>query len=74
MNLLFDQNLSRRLVSMLAKEFPGSSHVALLGLATGPFLAREWCGDEMAEVVGELPGWDPHSDCGDGHVGVTGGK
>jgi predicted nuclease of predicted toxin-antitoxin system len=30
--LLFDQNLSPRLVARLAASFPGSSHVALLGL------------------------------------------
>jgi len=30
--LLFDQNLSPRLVSRLADAFPGSSHVFLLGL------------------------------------------
>lgn len=34
MRLLFDQNLSRRLVSLLRTEFPGSSHVVLLGLDT----------------------------------------
>lgn len=32
MKLLFDQNLSPRLVQRLADAFPGSSHVALLGL------------------------------------------
>lgn len=32
MKLLLDQNLSRRLVSALDGPFPGSSHVALLGL------------------------------------------
>lgn len=34
MRLLFDQNLSRRLVAMLAAEYPGSRHVADLGLDT----------------------------------------
>jgi predicted nuclease of predicted toxin-antitoxin system len=34
MKLLFDQNLSRRLVAMLAEEFPGSAHVVSLGLDT----------------------------------------
>lgn len=34
MRLLFDQNLSRRLVSLLRAEFPDSSHVVLLGLDT----------------------------------------
>lgn len=34
MKLLFDQNLSRRLVAMLAVEYPGSRHVAELGLDT----------------------------------------
>lgn len=32
MKLLFDQNLSRRLVSLLASEFPGSEHTSNLGL------------------------------------------
>jgi len=32
MKLLFDQNLSLRLVKRLADVFPGSSHVFLLGL------------------------------------------
>ena len=34
MRLLFDQNLSRRLVSLLETEFPGSRHVSDLGLDT----------------------------------------
>ena len=34
MRLLFDQNLSRRLVGTLAVEFPDSCHVAELGLDT----------------------------------------
>jgi predicted nuclease of predicted toxin-antitoxin system len=34
MKLLFDQNLSHRLVGQLAAEFPGSAHVRDLGLAT----------------------------------------
>jgi len=34
MRLLFDQNLSRRLISLLAKVFPDSTHVALVGLDT----------------------------------------
>ena len=33
MKLLFDQNLSRRLVALLADDFPDSSHVSLVGLA-----------------------------------------
>ena len=33
MKLLFDENLSSRLVSALADEFPNSSHVNLIGLA-----------------------------------------
>ena len=33
MKLLFDQNLSHRLVKLLAEEFPGSVHVRELGLA-----------------------------------------
>ena len=32
MKLLLDENLSRRLVPFLQHEFPGSSHVTLLGL------------------------------------------
>lgn len=32
MNLLFDQNLSRRLVGLLATEYPGSEHVEGAGL------------------------------------------
>jgi predicted nuclease of predicted toxin-antitoxin system len=34
--LLLDQNLSRRLVPVLESEFPGSSQVQLLGMATDP--------------------------------------
>ena len=34
MKLLFDQNLSRGLASALEQEFPGSQHVAILGLET----------------------------------------
>ncbi len=33
MKLLFDQNLSPRLVSRLAHRYPGSAHVSALGLA-----------------------------------------
>jgi predicted nuclease of predicted toxin-antitoxin system len=33
-SLLFDQNLSRRLPTLLAAEFPGSEQVLLAGLAT----------------------------------------
>src|SRR5438045_7803257 len=36
MKLLFDQNLSPRLVGMLAAEFPGSEHVRNVGLAASP--------------------------------------
>ena len=32
MKLLLDENLSRRIVSLLETDFPGSSHVVLLGL------------------------------------------
>jgi len=32
MTLLFDQNLSRRLVGLLATEYPGSEHVEHAGL------------------------------------------
>lgn len=34
MKLLFDQNLSPKLVGTLAKDYPGSEHVRDLGLAT----------------------------------------
>ena len=34
MKLLLDQNLSRRLVSLLDREFPGSRHVVDYGLET----------------------------------------
>lgn len=34
MKLLFDQNLSRRLVTILATEFPDSAHVGTLDLDT----------------------------------------
>ena len=33
MSLLFDQNLSRRLPTLLADEFPGSEQVLMVGLA-----------------------------------------
>lgn len=33
MKLLFDQNLSRKLVPYVAQDYPGSAHVLLLGLA-----------------------------------------
>jgi predicted nuclease of predicted toxin-antitoxin system len=36
MKLLFDQNLSHRLVGNLAAEFPGSVHVRDVGLAASP--------------------------------------
>lgn len=36
MKLLFDENLSRRLVQRLADLFPGSTHVALEGLTQAP--------------------------------------
>jgi predicted nuclease of predicted toxin-antitoxin system len=32
MSLLFDENLSRRLVGLLAAEYPGSEHVEAVGL------------------------------------------
>ena len=34
MKLLFDENLSHKLVQLLADQFPGSTHVRQLGLAT----------------------------------------
>lgn len=36
MKLLFDENLSRRLVALLADLYPGSSHVVHAGLAHSP--------------------------------------
>ena len=36
MKLLFDQNMSHRLVGQLAAEFPGSAHVRDAGLAAAP--------------------------------------
>jgi predicted nuclease of predicted toxin-antitoxin system len=36
MKLLFDQNLSYRLVAALAVEYPGSQHVRTVGLAAAP--------------------------------------
>lgn len=36
MKLLIDQNLSHRLVGLLATEFPGSTHVRDAGLAAAP--------------------------------------
>ncbi len=36
MKLLFDQNLSHRLVGLLAAEFPGSAHVRDAGLSSAP--------------------------------------
>src|SRR6516162_7018806 len=36
MKLLFDENLSPRLVNLLAVEFPGSEHVRNVGLAAAP--------------------------------------
>ena len=36
MKLLFDQNLSHRLVTQLATEFPGAAHVRDVGLAAAP--------------------------------------
>ncbi len=36
MRLLFDENLSHRLVAQLAAEFPGSAHVRDVGLAAAP--------------------------------------
>jgi predicted nuclease of predicted toxin-antitoxin system len=35
MKLLFDENLSRRLVELLQDLFPGSVHVTQVGLSTG---------------------------------------
>ena len=36
MKLLFDQNLSHRLVKSFATEFPGSAHVRHVGLEKAP--------------------------------------
>ena len=39
MRLLFDENLSRRLVARLSDLFPGSSHVVVAGLQQKPDIA-----------------------------------
>jgi predicted nuclease of predicted toxin-antitoxin system len=36
MKLLFDQNLSHRLIARLVAEFPGSEHIRNLGMAASP--------------------------------------
>jgi len=41
MKLLFDENLSSRLLEHLAAEFPGSSHIELVGVC-GATDARIW--------------------------------
>ncbi len=52
MRLLFDQNLSRRLVRMLEDEYPGSSHVVEVGLDTAADLANwEYAGDHDFVIV-----------------------
>lgn len=46
MKLLFDQNLSRHLVARLAVEYPGSAHVAQIGLETSSDRAIwEWAAE-----------------------------
>ena len=40
MKLLFDQNLSHRLVSVLASEYPDSVHVRDVGLSAADFQQR----------------------------------
>jgi predicted nuclease of predicted toxin-antitoxin system len=36
MKLLLDENLSRRLLPFLEYDYPGSSHVVMLGMASAP--------------------------------------
>jgi predicted nuclease of predicted toxin-antitoxin system len=36
MKLLFDQNLSHRLIARLVAEFPGSEHIRNLGMTASP--------------------------------------
>jgi hypothetical protein len=56
--LLFDQDLSRRLVGLLADIFPDSSHVALVGLDTAS--DREiWT---YPATQAGAPGWGPEVD------------
>ncbi|MGA2182509.1 MAG: DUF5615 family PIN-like protein [Bryobacteraceae bacterium] len=50
MKLLFDENLSRKLVTRLADLYPGSVHVVELGLAQSPDTAV-W---EHAKQVGHM--------------------
>lgn len=51
MKLLFDQNLSRHLVSQFAVEFPNSRHVTDVGLDTAT-------DREIWEYAGEFSGSD----------------
>ena len=52
MRLLFDQNLSRRLVRLLDTEFPGSRHVSDLGLETATDQAIwDYAGDHGYVIV-----------------------
>jgi predicted nuclease of predicted toxin-antitoxin system len=44
MKLLFDQNLSHRLVALLAGEFPGSQHVRNAGMPEWRPLPTRWFG------------------------------
>ena len=51
MKLLFDQNLSPRLVRLLAAEFPGSLHVRDVGMATAPDPAVWAYADALGMVI-----------------------
>ena len=50
MRLLFDQNLSHRLVAMLAAEYPRSRHVTELGLDTATDSSVSVSADERCVV------------------------
>jgi predicted nuclease of predicted toxin-antitoxin system len=50
--LLFDENLSRALVSRLAPEFPGAEHVVAAGLASADdFLVWQYAKDRGLTIV-----------------------
>ena len=51
MKLLFDQNLSHRLVTLLAAEFPDSEHVRNLGMAAASDVDVWACAAEQGFVI-----------------------
>ena len=57
MRLLFNQNLSVRLVRSLSDVYPGSSHVSLVGLEAAPigWLFRTWqCPERLNSLATTL--------------------